>query len=43
MEGGVDFEQHVESLLDRCDVMLAVIGKRWTPIRDAKAKGGLRG
>jgi hypothetical protein len=35
MQGGVDFTQHVESLLDRCDVLLAVIGKRWTSITDA--------
>jgi hypothetical protein len=35
MEGGMDFVQHVESLLDRCDVLLAIIGKRWTSITDA--------
>jgi hypothetical protein len=32
MEGGMDFHEHVESLLDRCDVLLAVIGKSWTTI-----------
>jgi hypothetical protein len=35
MEGGMDFVQHVESLLDRCDVLLAIIGRRWTSITDA--------
>lgn len=35
MQGGVDFHQHVESLLDRCEVLLAVIGKHWTSITDA--------
>jgi hypothetical protein len=35
MQGGVDFHQHVESLLDRCEVLLAVIGRRWTSIADA--------
>jgi len=39
MEGGMDFHEHVESLLDRCDVLLAVIGKTWTTITDA---GGRR-
>jgi len=34
MEGGVDFHEHVESLLNRCDVLLAVIGKRWASITD---------
>jgi hypothetical protein len=34
MPSGMDFHQHVESLLDRCDVLLAVIGKRWTSITD---------
>jgi hypothetical protein len=38
MEGGVDFHQHVEALLDRCDVLLAVIGKRWTSITDADGR-----
>ena len=28
----MDFHEHVESLLDRCDVLLAVIGKSWTTI-----------
>ena len=31
----MDFVQHVESLLDRCDVLLAIIGRRWTSITDA--------
>jgi len=35
MEGGMDFHEHVESLLDRCDVLLAVIGKSWTTITGA--------
>jgi hypothetical protein len=35
MESGVDFHEHVEALLDRCDVLLAVIGKRWTSLADA--------
>jgi hypothetical protein len=35
MQSGVDFHEHVESLLDRCDVLLAVIGRRWTTITDA--------
>ena len=35
MQSGVDFHEHVESLLDRCDVLLAVIGKRWASITDA--------
>jgi hypothetical protein len=35
MESGVDFHEHVESLLDRCDVLLAVIGRRWTTIAGA--------
>ena len=35
MEGGMDFVQHVESLLDRCDVLLAIIGKHWVSIADA--------
>jgi hypothetical protein len=35
MEGGMDFHEHVESLLDGCDVLLAIIGKRWTSITDA--------
>ena len=35
MQSGMDFHQHVESLLDRCDVLLAVIGKRWASIADA--------
>ena len=39
MQGGMDFHEHVESLLDRCDVLLAVIGKTWTTITDA---GGRR-
>jgi hypothetical protein len=34
MEGGMDFHEHVESLLDRCDVLLAIIGKRWASITD---------
>jgi TIR domain-containing protein len=36
MQDGVDFHEHVESLLDRCDVVLAVIGRRWTTIADAE-------
>jgi TIR domain len=32
MPSGMDFHQHAESLLDRCDVVLAIIGKRWTSI-----------
>jgi hypothetical protein len=35
MEGGMDFHEHVESLLDGCDVLLAIIGKSWTTITDA--------
>jgi hypothetical protein len=35
MQSGVDFHQHVESLLDRCEVLLAVIGRSWTSITDA--------
>jgi hypothetical protein len=35
MEGGMDFHEHVESLLDGCDVLLAIIGKSWTSITDA--------
>jgi hypothetical protein len=35
MEGGMDFHEHVESLLDRCDVLLAIIGKTWVSITDA--------
>jgi hypothetical protein len=38
MEGGMDFHEHVESLLDRCDVLLAVIGKSWTTITDADGR-----
>ena len=34
LEAGVDYHEHVESLLDRCDVLLAVIGKRWMTITD---------
>jgi hypothetical protein len=36
MEGGIDFRQHVDRVLDRCDVLLAVIGQRWTSIGDAE-------
>jgi hypothetical protein len=35
MPSGMDFHQQAESLLDRCDVVLAIIGKRWTSITDA--------
>jgi hypothetical protein len=35
MQGGMDFHEHVESLLDDCDVLLAIIGKSWTAITDA--------
>jgi hypothetical protein len=35
MPSGLDFHQQAESLLDRCDVVLAIIGKRWTSITDA--------
>jgi hypothetical protein len=35
MEGGMDFHDHVESLLDGCDVLLAIIGKSWTSMTDA--------
>jgi hypothetical protein len=35
MQGGMDFHEHVESLLDGCDVLLAIIGKSWTSITDA--------
>jgi len=35
MEGGVDFHEHVEALLDRCDVLLAIIGRRWSAMVDA--------
>jgi TIR domain len=38
MEGGMDFHEHVETLLDRCDVLLAIIGKQWSSIRDADGK-----
>jgi hypothetical protein len=38
MEGGVDFHEHVESLLDRCDVLLAIIGKSWASITDAHGR-----
>jgi hypothetical protein len=38
MEAGVDFHEHVESLLDRCDVLLAVIGRRWASITDADGR-----
>jgi hypothetical protein len=38
MEGGMDFHEHVESLLDGCDVLLAIIGKSWTSITDADGK-----
>jgi hypothetical protein len=38
MEGGVDFHQHVELLLDNCDVLLAVIGRRWVTITDGDGK-----
>jgi hypothetical protein len=38
MEPGVDFHEHVESLLDRCDVLLAVIGRRWASITDADGR-----
>ena len=38
MQGGMDFHEHVESLLDRCDVLLAVIGKTWTTITDADGR-----
>lgn len=34
MEGGMDFHKHVESLLDGCDVLLAIIGKSWTSMAD---------
>jgi len=35
MQGGMDFHEHVESLLDGCDVLLAIIGKSWTSMTDA--------
>jgi hypothetical protein len=35
MEGGVDFHEHVEALLDRCDVLLAIIGRQWSSMTDA--------
>ena len=35
MPSGTDFHRHAEALLDRCDVVLAIIGKRWTSITDA--------
>jgi hypothetical protein len=38
MQSGMDFHQHVESLLDHCDVLLAVIGRRWTSSTDADGK-----
>jgi hypothetical protein len=36
MQSGVDFHEHVESLLDRCEVLLAVIGRRWISMTDAE-------
>jgi hypothetical protein len=36
MPSGIDFHQHAEALLDRCDVVLAIIGKRWASITDAE-------
>jgi hypothetical protein len=38
MEAGVDFHEHVESLLDQCDVVLAVIGRQWASITDADGR-----
>jgi hypothetical protein len=38
MQSGTDFHEHVESLLDRCDVLLAVIGRRWTSITDGDGR-----
>jgi hypothetical protein len=38
MQGGMDFHDHVESLLDRCDVLLAIIGKEWSSITGADGK-----
>jgi hypothetical protein len=38
MEGGMDFHEHVEALLDRCDVLLAIIGRQWSSITDADGK-----
>jgi hypothetical protein len=35
MPSGMDFHQHAEALLDRCDVVLAIIGRRWASITDA--------
>ncbi len=32
----IDFRQHLDRVLDRCDVLLAVIGQRWTSIGDAE-------
>jgi hypothetical protein len=32
---GVDYEQHIERMLDGCDVVLAVIGPQWATAADA--------
>ena len=37
---GVDYEQHIERVLDGCDVVLAVIGPHWATAADAS--GALR-
>ncbi len=29
LEGGVDFEEAIEKMLESCDIMLAVIGPNW--------------
>jgi len=32
---GVDYERHIEQVLDSCDVVLVVIGPRWATLADA--------
>jgi len=32
---GVDYERHIEQVLDACDVVLVVIGPRWATLADA--------
>ena len=35
---GVDYERHIERVLDECDVVLVVIGPRWATLTDAAGR-----
>jgi TIR domain len=35
---GIDFLEHIDGVVDQCDLMLVLIGESWTSIKDAQGK-----